>query len=143
MKYILLALAALGLSACANFPTDPDSTLDRVRSSHVFRVGIIAGGWAGPQQAFLAGLSKATGARPQLFVGPAELVLTDLEAGKLDLVLGAVAPDSPWAAEVSFLQPIGEQPGERRLLLIPMAKNGENAWIMLVERQARLIRSRA
>lgn len=143
MKSVLFVLAALALSACANFPTDPDGTLDRVRSAHVFRVGIIAGSWAGPQRPFLAGLSNATGARPHIFLGPAETLLTDLEAGKLDLVLGTVAPDSPWAAEVAFLQPIGEQPGTRRLLLIPMAKKGENAWIMLLERQARAIRAGA
>lgn len=142
MKRLLL-LAALALSACADFPRDADGTLDRVRSDHVFRVGIVAGGWDGQQRAFLAGLSEATGARPHLFVGPAELVLPDLEAGKLDLVLGTVTPDSPWSTEVAFLQPIGEQPGTRRLLLVPMAKNGENAWIMLIERQARAIRARA
>lgn len=132
------------LAGCGQFPKDPDGTLNRVRAEHVFRVGIVAPG-PGPgtlgrqqTQAFLAGISAATGAKPSVSTGASEPLLAKLEDGKLDLVVGALDPASPWVKRVAMIPPLHERVslGEH-YLLTPMAKNGENAWIMLLEREAR------
>jgi hypothetical protein len=86
--------------------------------------------------AFLAAVSRATGARAAVRQGAAEPLLLDLEAGKLDLVIGAISPKSPWAAEVAILRPIAEPTAPQHLVVTPVARNGENKWIMLLEREA-------
>jgi hypothetical protein len=143
MKW-LFSLALLGAASCSALPTDPDGTLERVRAEHLFRVGIVGAGpgaLAAQQRAFLARVSQSAGARPTLRSGPFEPLLLDLEAGKLDLVVGIIAPDTPWRSEVAILQPLGETAGGNHLLLAPIARNGENAWIMLLEREARRVRA--
>jgi hypothetical protein len=143
MKSVPFLLLIL-LAGCGPFPKDPDGTLSRVRAEHVFRVGIVAPG-PGPSpvgrqraQAFLKGIAEATGAEPALSTGASEPLLARLEDGKLDLVIGALDPASPWVTRVALMPPLHEQVslGEH-YLLTPMAKNGENAWIMLLEREAR------
>jgi hypothetical protein len=140
MKRWLLLCFGAALAGCGTMPRDPDGTLDRVRSERLFRVGLIADGGAtagDPETAaFLAAVSRATGARPAVRRGAAEPLLLDLEDGKLDLVIGAVSPKSPWAAEVAILRPIAEPTAPRHLIVTPVARNGENKWIMLLEREA-------
>jgi hypothetical protein len=136
---LIACLAAL-LAGCGSLPRDPDGTLQRVRFEHAFRVGIIADGGApagnAEMAAFLARVSRATGARPMVRRGASEALLLDLEAGGLDLVLGSLAPKSPWADEVAILRPIAEPVAPQHLVVTPIVRNGENRWIMLLEREA-------
>ena len=81
-------------------------------------------------------LSRATGARPALEAGAAEPLLTRLEEGGLDLVVGEFAEKSPWSTRVTFTDPIAV---EGPVMLAAAARNGENAWIGLVHREARAV----
>ena len=144
MKLSCLAPLLL-LAGCSALPRDPDGTLARVERSHRFRVGLIAA----PDQpldqrasAYVARVAQATGARPLVKRGASEPLLLDLEAGGLDLVVGPVAKDSPWRPEVAILLPLAERHGDQALQLTPIARNGENRWIMLLEREARAIARR-
>jgi hypothetical protein len=136
---LIASLGAL-LAACGSLPRDPDDTLQRVRSEHVFRVGVVADGGdsAGDAEmaAFLGRVSEATGARPSVRRGASEPLLLDLESGGLDLVLGPLSPKSPWANAVAILRPIAEPAAPRHLVVTPIARNGENRWIMVLEREA-------
>lgn len=136
MKSLLIVAASVGLVGCDALPRDPDHTLERVRSERLFRVGIIADGDGaidGQGAAFIARVSQATGAKAAVRQGASEPLLLDLKAGKLDLVLGQVSPDSPWAPEVAILAPLSEATAPHHLILSPIARNGENRWIMLLE----------
>ena len=82
-------------------------------------------------------MARATGATPQLKQGASEPLLIELEEGRLDLVVGPLSPESPWVSRVTLLQPIGETLEPQRLALTPIARNGENRWIMLLEAEAR------
>ena len=141
MKWRLALCAALALAGCDRLPRDPDGTLDRVRAEKSFRVGLIAAGdrpiGDGRTRAFLAGIARATGAQPVLKLGASEPLLIELEEGQLDLVVGVLSPESPWLGRVALLQPIGETVSPQHLQLTPIARNGENRWIMLLEREAR------
>jgi hypothetical protein len=144
IRPLLCFLAAAALTGgCGALPRDPDGTLDRVRTERVFKVGLISSGnhrqAQEREQAFVQRIAAATGARPIVTEGAAESLLTRLEAGDLDLVIGMVSAKSPWMAQVAILRPLDEFPGEPPLRLAPIARNGENAWIMLLEREARVV----
>jgi hypothetical protein len=143
MKWRSAFFMALALAACDRLPQDPDGTLDRVRAERRFRVGMIATGdtpiGADRTRAFLARVAAAAGATPDLKEGAAEPLLIELEDGKLDLVVGPLSPESPWLSRVALLRPIGEAVAPQHLLLTPIARNGENRWIMLLEREARAV----
>lgn len=140
MKWRLAFGAALALAGCDRLPRDPDGTLDRVRAERRFRVGLIADGEAAigevRARALVARVAGATGATPVVKEGASEPLLLDLEDGRLDLVIGLLSPDSPWLGRVALLRPIGETVAPQHLLLTPAARNGENRWIMLLEREA-------
>lgn len=143
MKWRSALCAALVLAACDRLPMDPDGTLDRIRSERRFRIGLIADGdrAVAPerQRLFLGRVARATGASPIFKKGASEPLLIELEEGKLDLVIGPLSPESPWRGRVSLLPPIGGTAAPQRLDLTPIARNGENRWIMLLEAEARAV----
>jgi len=140
------AAAILTLSACSNYPRDIGGTLDRIHRSDRLRVGLAA---IRPEdralaEAFVARLERATGATATATTAPAERQLGRLEQGKLDVVLGEFADDTPWLAEVAVIEPLTEhREGRRTLGLAAVAANGENAWVMLLEREVRDLRAGA
>lgn len=139
MRMALLALALL--AACDTIPRDPDGTLERIRAERSFRVGLALphdGAYAAASGAFLARVAAAAGARPTIEHGAAEPLLKRLEGGELELVIGAMHDKSPWAKAVSFLPPLLEETTPHgRIHLLPIARNGENAWISLLHAEAR------
>jgi hypothetical protein len=134
---------ALLCASCTDFPKDPEGTLNRIRSEGRFRVGIIAplGLQKGndPELApFLTAVGTAASARPAVISGDAEPLLGKLKQGQLDLVIGRFEKKSPWSTLVEIGPPLrSERQGKTELLLAPVMRNGENAWIALVEAQAR------
>lgn len=143
MKWRLAFCATLTLAACGRLPMDADGTLDRVRSERSFRVGVIATGnapiGAQRQRLFLARVARATGARPVIETGASEALLLDLEDGGLDLVIGPLSSESPWVERVALLEPLGAAPGPHKAVVTPIARNGENRWITLLEHEARVV----
>lgn len=139
----IAAAAVLTLAACANYPRDIAGTLDQVRESKTLRVGYTA---IRPEdrrtaQAFVARLERVTGATAQAGDGPAEHQLARLEDGKLDLIVGDFADDTPWLSDVAVIEPLSERrEGKRKIGLAAVAANGENRWIMLLEREVRDMR---
>ena len=142
---ILRLLLCVGLvTGCSSFPKDADGTLDRVAHDRVFRVGLIAGDRTRDVAApFVRAVEAESGARATIVEGAAEPLLLALEDGRIDLVLGETAKESPWQTEVAFLDPLHETPDEQKLQLAPIARNGENAWIMLLERAGKKMRGGA
>ncbi len=144
MKSPALICVLLAAASCGQIPADPEGTLDRVRAERRFAVGMIASGGspvgAGRQHLLLQRMAAATGAAPMLETGDTETLLARLEAGELDLVIGPLDPASPWATRVSLMPPLAEQVSrDGHVHLVAAARNGENAWIGLLHRQARLV----
>ena len=133
-------LLCIALAACGPYPDDISGTLARIEQSGRIRVGLAGLGSADEPAAhrFVARLERATGAQAALARGPAERLLARLEEGDLDLVIGEFAADSPWAMPVAIIEPLAtRREGKRVLELAPAARNGENRWIALVEREVR------
>lgn len=142
IRLFALCLAFLTAASCGDFPRDPEGTLERVRAERVFRVGLVApldGAGLDPSaKALLRGISRAAGAKPFTEVGDAEPLLDRLEKGEVDIVIGRFEKASPWKRLVSFGPPLRiERHENTEFHLTAAARNGENAWIGLIEAEAR------
>jgi hypothetical protein len=83
-------------------------------------------------------VSAASGARPLIEIGDSEPLLNRLEEGEIDLVIGRFEKASPWKNLVSFGPPLRiEKHKKAEFHLIAAARNGENAWIGVLEAEAR------
>lgn len=136
-------LIALGLAACSDYPRDCDGTLDGVRTSRTIRLGLApTAAIDRPMLARLtARLGEETDARMRVIAGPQEELLARLELGDLDLVVGSFVEDSPWLADAALIEPLTSRPaGDRKIGLALVTRNGENAWIGLLERTVRDLR---
>lgn len=135
-----IVIAMLMLGGCTELPIDPEGTMERVRGTKVLRAGMIATGnevLDPPLGHFLNLLASDTGSRPQILPGSTETLLPMLEKGKLDIVVGHLAPDTPWATRVTILpspQEMKTEDGEPARAAV--VRNGENAWVALVYRHA-------
>ena len=133
-------LCCFALAACGPYPRDVSGTLDRIEREQRFTVGLAALTPRDAQVArrFVARIERATGAEASIERGPLERQLVRLEEGELDLVIAELAEDSPWVMPVAVIEPLGRRhEGKRRLGLSPVAANGENRWIALLEREVR------
>jgi len=144
MKWLGSLLFLTTLGACSGLPRDQSGTLERIREEGVLRVGIVA--TAGPPlhadrlRALLDRAAAATGGRIETVTESAEPLLLMLEAGEIDLVAGGFDRSSPWSHRVHLLPPLAStQQGAFALETTAAARNGENAWIILLEREARVI----
>lgn len=140
MGRIGLAIAVLALAGCADIPRDPEGTEALVRKTGAIRIGWTMG--AQPDPAVLVALGKLqseTGASIQSRVADGETLLSELEDGKLDLVYGRYAMDSPWAPKVHLGRALGLREEPAKTVAAPRfaMRNGENGWIMRVEKAAR------
>ncbi len=140
-RWRVLGLALL-VTACGPYPRDIAGTSDRVAASKVIRVALVAGGDAGERPAierYIRALESETGARATLTGGAAEPLLAELEEGRYDVAFGSFAIDSPWIDDVTLIEPplARRRVGKRDVGLMPVARNGENRWIMRLERIAR------
>jgi polar amino acid transport system substrate-binding protein len=133
---VLLVCAAL---AC-RLPRDPEGTLERVRGGTV-RVGAIhSPPWVtvehrdsdpyGLEIDLVRGLADAMGARVEFTVGGETALFERLGEFELDLVVGGLADDSPYADEVGLTRPYVEAGGKGHVVAGPP---GENAWLRVVE----------
>ena len=146
MKTACAIALLLACSSCSDFPRDPDGTLDRIRSEGRFNVGLVAPLTAqgGPHEAFLGRLGAKTSARPAFTTGDSEPLLKKLEEGELDLVIGHFDKKSPWSTMVEIGPALhSAKQGKATIELAPVMPVGENAWIALVEAEARNARGKA
>ena len=135
----IVAVLALFVTGCDRFPSDPDHSLDTIRSSGTIRLGA-------PQdippeaRTLLRRLDEATGARTQRISGPVEPLLQAVENGKIDLVIAPFRKDTPSATTNALSPPIRtEGRGQTAIEWRAAMRNGENRWISLVEINARRV----
>ena len=138
----LALLLAASLAACSDIPMDAEGSLDQIREQKSFRVGLIAGSKDGEGRGrrLIESVAAQTGARPQITTGAAEHLLSQLEEGELDLVVGTMARKTPWATKVHRSKPLSSAVEKAPASLVALARNGENAWISLLHRQVDEVR---
>lgn len=145
MKAAFLAfLLTAAVAGCGDIPKDTEGSLDRIREAKAFRVGLIAGSEdvEGRGRRLIQAVAADSGATPQLTTGAAEPLITQLEEGELDLVIGTMARKSPWALKVHASKPLSSATEKEAVRLVALARNGENAWISLLHREVEQVRSK-
>lgn len=137
----IIAVAFLA-GACSDIPKDTEGSLQMIRERGAFRVGLIAGSKdeAGRARQLIDAVAADAGARPQISSGAAEQLLTELEEGELDLVVGTMAAKSPWALKVHALSPLDPAAKKEPVQLLALARNGENAWVTLLHHKVEGVR---
>ncbi|WP_347876382.1 hypothetical protein [Microbacterium oxydans] len=130
-------LAGCGLS----IPADPDGTLDSVTGG-VLRVGtspdgelveVSRGDPSGPIIDLVDRFADSIDADTEWTVASEETLVTELEAGDLDLIAGGITPDTPWidkAGVTRGYRGIEGSDGRELVMLVPL---GENAFLSTLE----------
>lgn len=139
----LLVLLALGLVGCSlQVPTDPDGTLDRV-SGGVLRVGASPqddlvraedGRVTGTEAELVEGFARSIRADVEWTVGGEEHLVGELEEGRLDLVIGGLTDETPWAAKVGVTRAFPDLPESEGRALVMLVPPGENRFLSELER---------
>lgn len=127
----LLALLLLTLSCC-NLPKDPKDSLSKARS-HGLRIGVVhhppycfmnGGKPGGSEVAIINAFAKQNGLKPIYVYGSESSLVKQLEAYKLDVVLGGYEKDTPWKESAGVTTPYNNTncllvaPGENDLLYL-------------------------
>ncbi|MFB8189379.1 hypothetical protein ACFC14_08620 [Microbacterium sp. NPDC055988] len=136
-----IAVVAL-LSGCGlTVPTDPDGTLDSVTGG-VLRVGtspdgelveVIGDDPSGAIVDIVDRFADRIDAETDWTVASEETLVTELEAGNLDLIAGGITPDTPWVDKAGVTRGyrgIEGAEGRELVMLVPL---GENAFLSALE----------
>lgn len=138
MQRLGALVLVFGLSACADIPRDPNQTTDRVLQSQKFEVGLVSGSDADESGIIIDRLESVTGAKATIIESEASLLIDKLEQGRIELLIGSFAKNSPLKTSVTFSAPVGNRkvPANKPVIRAAMYP-GENRWIMLVEKAVR------
>ncbi|GAA4430487.1 transporter substrate-binding domain-containing protein [Georgenia halophila] len=149
MRRLVIALVVLlAVGACGvTIPTDPDGTLDRVRGG-TLRVGVSPNSpWTdlpkgtdadpvGIEVELVQEFAETLDAEIVWVPGGEEELITELEHGYLDMVIGGLTARSPWSSKVALTyrytvttNVYGQE--EQHVMAVPM---GENAFQAELER---------
>lgn len=141
-----IILAILLLAACDMLPRDPAGTSKRIAEKRTFTVALADPTvHEAPQVLTLVHeVERRTNAKAQWLPGAGEALFQQLDDGTLDLVIGRFTTESPWAMDVAFGPPLSTTGTKEAPLQLKAAmRNGENRWIMTVERASRAISQEA
>lgn len=137
--------ASLALTGCTGIPKDPDGTLDRVEQSHILRVGASPSEGrvtlttpdappTGPEPDLASEFATTLGATVQWRSGGEEELVTAMEAGELDLLIGGLTDATPWTKRVSVTRSYATttRAGEpvKHVMAVPA---GENEMLVRLE----------
>ena len=141
---VVVALLAILLAGCGiRIPADPHGTLDRVEGG-VLRVGVTDNPpWievrdgaepVGSEVELITAFAAEHDADIEWTEGSEAELLTALDRGELDVLLGGFIDDTPWIQEGAITRPYTEVEGpdgpERHVMIVRM---GENAFLVALE----------
>ena len=138
-RAFIAAVVGIGLSAtlggCGSIPRDPDGTLARVQREEVLRAGASPSAVTDREVELVEGFAADLGAEVEWTRDGETALVADLESGRLDVVVGGLHADSPWADKVGLTRAYAESVEDGRtvkhVMAVPM---GENAMLVRLER---------
>ncbi len=142
---MVAAVAGLLASCGLSIPVDPNGTLDRVTGG-TLRVGVSpnppwteiteGGEPTGTEVGLVREFAATLPAEVSWTVGGEEALITAMEHGALDLVIGGLTADTPWEKHAAITKPYAEGTGPdgKRIKLVMAAPLGENAFLLRLEK---------
>ncbi|NYE36758.1 membrane-bound lytic murein transglycosylase MltF [Nocardioides cavernae] len=137
VRQVSIVLAALLLGGCGlSIPTDPDGTLDHVRTEGVLRAGASPrAGWVdldggdpgGREPELVTRFADDLGAEVEWTVAGEEELVRMLDEGEIDVAVGGFTEDNAWVDEVGLTRAYTST----HVMMVPM---GENALQSELER---------
>jgi ABC-type amino acid transport substrate-binding protein len=130
---------ALGTLAGCGFPHDPDATCERVAGG-TLRAGITENPpWteltgnkpAGHEVDLLERFAERIKARIEWVPGAESRLFEALGRRELDVVIGGITADTPWASHIGMTQPYTRRDGRDHVMAVP---SGENRWLLELDR---------
>lgn len=139
MRQLLFPILIALLAGCDNLPRDPEGSLQRIRQERHFTIGFSGASPEEPMtRRLLAQVERQAGARAVVRQGEGEALLHALSEGQIDLVIGRFTKDSPWQTDIAFAPPLARTTvGGEEIDYKAAVRDGENRWLMLVERASR------
>jgi polar amino acid transport system substrate-binding protein len=136
--------ALLLLAGCGTLPRDAAGTLDRVRggvlragaTEHDGRVAITDDGTvSGPEADLVTAFAASLDAQVEWTTGSEAHLVSLLERGGLDLVVGGFDTKTPWAQQVAATRPydVGADVRGRKRDLVLLTRKGENGFLVELE----------
>lgn len=126
------------LAGCLEIPSDPLGTTRNVEAAGMMRVGFVGGEAESrypEMERFAARVAEAHGVDLDGRIGAEGALLRALEEAELDLVIGVFPEKSPWNERVAFTRSVVRpEPGKRVPVLRGAVHNGENRWLLSIER---------
>jgi ABC-type amino acid transport substrate-binding protein len=132
---LVVALLAILLTACGlQIPSDPNGTLDRVKGG-ILRVGVsvsgqlaagVDGRFSGSEVDLVEGFARAQDATVEWTAGSEETLVTLLESGDLDVVIGGMTDETPWSEKAGITRGYPGIPfsdGRALVMLVPLGEN--------------------
>jgi hypothetical protein len=140
-KKVVLATLCAVMAACHALPLDPDGTSEQIVRKGYFTVASIdPEARTVPQTVqLLRTIEQMTGAKASWRDGHGEPVLRHIKDGQIDLAIGHFDAEDPWRGEVAFGPPLATSKTKPRTMLNAVMRNGENRWIVAVERASRSV----
>jgi hypothetical protein len=139
-------MAILFLSACgASFPADPNGTLERV-SGGTLRVGASendpwvsvpsSGDPEGSEPELIRTFAAKLGADVEWTTGAQHVLAEDLKHGDLDILIGGLDDQTPWAQHGGLTRPYTESTDDRgkKRKHVMLVFHGENAFLLELDR---------
>ena len=142
----LLAAAALGSAGCTSsgYPADPQGTLDRITGGtlragaahHPPHVDVTGAEPTGAEADLVRAFAAERGAAVEWTASGEEALMTALEKGDLDLVVGGLTKQSPWTTHAALTRPYAEAEGPdgEPVELVMAVPLGENQLLTALER---------
>lgn len=138
---VVLAAVGLAVAGCANYPADPENSLETARGSQL-QVGVTEHPpWVeiddddepfGLEAELIIDYAERLDAEVAWTVGSESELMGLLDSHQLDVVIGGFDENTPWQSEAATTRPYGTaSDGTARVLLVEM---GENALLSDMER---------
>lgn len=147
MKFVSIALLTLLVSGCAiQMPADPLGTLERAENG-VLRVGVtenppwveVSGGAlgsppSGTEPALISEFAAELGSGVEWKFGSEAVLIEALERGEVDVVIGGLLDDTPWADRGAITRPYTEtMAGDGAKKHVMIVRMGENRFLVALE----------
>lgn len=133
MVIFLAGAVVLLLSGCW-MPRDPEGTTERVRGG-TLHLGVLGTVLSDAEERAVAAVADALDAEVSRDTADPHRLFAMLGAGEIDIVVGGVPEDTPFASRVGLTRSIGKvRVGDRLEDRVLAIRQGENRFLMTVNR---------